>query len=73
MSGRHLRKVSSQTLAQTGYLGRPTRRSIRPVIDLVPGVLRRGASVPNHHVLMEMLEACVDHHRMHRIDIELGA
>jgi hypothetical protein len=67
-----LRKVSSQTLAQAGDFGRSTRGSLRPVIDLVPGVLGRGASVPNHHVLVEVLEPCVDHHRVHRVDVELG-
>jgi hypothetical protein len=73
MSGRHLPKVLSQTLTQTGYLGRSAGGSIRPVIDLVPGVLGWGAEVSNHHVLMEMLEPCIDHHRMHCIDIKLGA
>jgi hypothetical protein len=71
-SGGYLRKVTSQTLAQAGYIGRSTPGSVRPLIDLVPGVLRRRAPVPDHHVLVEVLEPRVDHHRMHGIDIELG-
>jgi hypothetical protein len=67
-----LGEVTGQALAQAGYFGGSTPRCFRPVIDLVPGVLLRGASVPHHHVLMKVLEPCVDDHRMYGVDVELG-
>jgi hypothetical protein len=70
MSGRRLGEVTGQTLTQHGYLGRVTPGSIRPLIDLVPRVVRRCASVSNNDVLMEVLEPGVDHHRVDCINVE---